>query len=659
MGEALPRYSIIIPAHNEQDRIEPLLRDFFASFQDSELIVVVNGCTDDTEERVRLACAGRGDVRLIVLPQPVGKGGAVRAGLMVARAPAVGFIDADGSTSAAEMRRLCESLDDADGVIASRWLKDSIVRVPQTRLRRFASRTFNAIVRVLFGLRFSDTQCGAKVFRTASLRPILHRLETANFAFDVDLLLLLSQARRRVVELPTVWEDRTGSRLHVVNSSMLMLAALLRLRLRHSPFHPLVPWLDRVVPTKPLRMRDHLRILILNWRDIRHPQAGGAERYLHEIARRLVARGHSVAWLTSGFPGAARSEVIDGISITRTGNAFSVYLAVPLEYLRSCVDRFDLIIDSENGIPFFSPMFSLKAKLCVMYHVHREVFLTQLRPPLSWLLAWIETSVMPFIYRNVTFVTISENTRDAMLSLRLSRRPIFVVPSGVDPALTPGPKSPRPTIVYLGRLKPYKRIDLLLRAFARVRRRLPDARLRIAGRGEDEARLRELAGQLELGEAITFEGFVDEARKRTLLQEAWIYATASLVEGWGISVIEANACGTPAVAFDVPGLREAIVDGVSGVVVPGAGALADDLADALTAILTDTSRRDTLIRGAVERAATFSWDAAADSMLAIMSAQFVQSDAGVILNEGVWHLPKASAHAGEGTQASEHSRTTG
>ncbi len=656
MSEALPRYSIIIPAHNEQDRIGPVVSDYLRSFQDSELIVVLNGCTDATQERVRATCDGRGDVRLVALPLAVGKGGAVRAGMMLARAPIIGFVDADGSTSAAEMRRLCEALGDADGVIASRWLEASVVRVPQTRLRRFASRAFNAIVRVMFGLPFSDTQCGAKVFRADALRPILHRLETANFAFDVDLLVLLSQSGRRIVELPTVWEDRTGSSLRVVPSSMLMLAALLRLRLRHSPFHPFVPWLDRVVPTKPLRMRDHLRILILNWRDIHHPQAGGAELYLHEIARRLVARGQSVSWLTSGFSGAPRHEVIDGVSITRTGNALTVYLAVPLEYLRSCVDRFDLIIDSENGIPFFSPMFSLKAKLCVMYHVHREVFLTQLRPPLSWLLAWIETRVMPFVYRHVTFVTISENTRDEMQRLRLTRRPIFVVPSGVDHLLLPGTKAAQPTILYLGRLKPYKRIDLLLRAFARVRTQLPEAQLRIAGRGEDAARLRALAEQLELGESVIFEGFVDEPRKRQLLQQAWVFATASLVEGWGISVIEANACGTPAVAFDVPGLREAIVDGVSGIIVPDRGALVEDFADAIAAVLSDKNRREALTRGAVERAATFSWDAATDAMLAIISHQFVEGDSGVVLNEGVWHLPQSPASAGP--QASEPSRTT-
>jgi glycosyltransferase involved in cell wall biosynthesis len=212
-----------------------------------------------------------------------------------------------------------------------------------------------------------------------------------------------------------------------------------------------------------------------------------------------------------------------------------------------------------------------------------------------------------------------------------------------------------PTILYLGRLKPYKRIDLLLRAFAALRPHVTDARLSIAGRGEDDARLRELAVQLELGESVVFEGFVDETRKRQLLQEAWVCATPSLMEGWGISVIEANACGTPAVAFDVPGLREAIVDQVSGVIVSAEGDLVGGLATALRAVLTDARLREALARGAVERAASFSWEAATDAMLAIVSQQFIEADSGVVLNEGVWHLPQTRHSKAE--RAPEPTRT--
>ncbi len=649
MQPAAPRYSIIIPAQNEADRIGPVLADYLQVFADSELIVVLNGCTDATEQRVREACGAGGEIRLINLPPAVGKGGAVRSGMLVARAPVVGYVDADGATSAAEMRRLCESLGDADALIASRWVRGARVVVPQTRARRFASRVFNLLVRLMFGLPFSDTQCGAKVFRTDAIAPILGRVETANLAFDVDVLVQLRRSRRRIVEVPTTWEDRAGSGLRLLPSALRMFGALVRLRVRDSFLHPLVPLVDRMMPSKPLRIRDHLSILILNWRDIRHPQAGGAELYLHEIARRLVVQGHSVRWLTARFKEAPRRESIDGIDVTRTGNALTVYAAIPLEYVRSCVNRFDLIIDSENGIPFFSPLFSLKPKLCLIHHVHQEVFLSQVRPPLSWLLAWLERRVMPLVYRNAGFVAISQDTRAEMLRLRFTRRPIPVVTSGVDGQLHPGSKSDQPSIVYVGRLKRYKRVDAVLRAFAAVNRQIPEAVLRIAGRGDDEPRLRRLAASLDIEHAVTFEGFVDEANKRRLLQEAWLFATASMMEGWGISVIEANACGTPAVAFDVPGLREAIVDGKTGALVASEPAMTA----AIVELLRDRTRREMLSRAAVAHAAGFSWDAAARAMLDAISAQFVERDHGVLLTSAGWQLQGAVAPPPEVARAQE------
>jgi glycosyltransferase involved in cell wall biosynthesis len=158
---------------------------------------------------------------------------------------------------------------------------------------------------------------------------------------------------------------------------------------------------------------------------------------------------------------------------------------------------------------------------------------------------------------------------------------------------------------------PYKRVDLLIAAFAEVRERVPDAVLCIAGSGPAEAGLRELVRSLRLDEAVTFEGFVDERRKRELLQSAWAFCNPSEMEGWGISIIEANACATPAVAFAVPGLREAILDGESGMLVPEGG----ELAKPIVRLLTDAPWRLRLEEGAKKRASAFSWDRTADAML--------------------------------------------
>ncbi|MBV8721237.1 MAG: glycosyltransferase [Candidatus Eremiobacteraeota bacterium] len=347
-----------------------------------------------------------------------------------------------------------------------------------------------------------------------------------------------------------------------------------------------------------------MRILIMNWRDPKHPQAGGAEAYLFEQARRWRAWGHQVEWLTAGFPGSSSRDVLESIPIRRTGNKVTVYFTLPIVYRREFAGRFDVIIDSSNGIPFFTPLFARTAKVSVVHHIHREVFRNHLPAWLACPLIWCEEHFVPWLYRDVTFITVSEDTRNELLRLGVSDDRIALIPNGVSASLMPGKKNERPMVVYLGRLKAYKLVNLLIEAFARVRDDLPDAKLYIAGTGDTRPQLERSVAELKLRDAVSFEGFVEESRKRELLQGAWVSVTPSEMEGWGITVIESNACGTPAIAFNVPGLRESIVEGVSGLLVSEG----DDLAPAIARVLHDGALRRRLSEGAVARAAEFSWE---------------------------------------------------
>jgi glycosyltransferase involved in cell wall biosynthesis len=629
-----PRYSVIVPAYNEEQRVEATLADYGRVFWDSEIIVVCNGCVDRTRPKVEQLQREFPNVHCIEIPHAVGKGGAVRVGFLHARAPFVGFVDADGATPARELRRLFESLGTNDGIIGSRWLPGARVFNAQPFSRRFASRVFNSLVRACFGLRFADTQCGAKVFRAEALQRVITHVETSNMAFDADLLLALKTASLKIVEEPTEWRDVKGSSVRLLPTSAKMLAALVRLRLQRSFFRIAIPLFDRLFPTQPIRTHDGLRILILNWRDPLHPQAGGAEAYLHEMAKHWIARGNSVEWLTASFKGAAREANFDGIKIRRTGNRWTVYAFVPFVYWKHFRDRFDIVIDSENGIPFFSPVFSMKPKICVMHHVHQRVFRTHLPFPASSLAAWLEGRLMPRVYKNTQFVAVSEDTRTEMDAYRLSALPVEVVHNGVDPDLTAGPKSSDPLVVYLGRLKPYKRLDRLIESFERVAKSVPNARLVIAGAGSDERRLRRLAAQAGLLERITFEGFVDHKRKCELLQQAWVFVHPSSMEGWGISVIEANACGTPAIAYRVPGLREAIKDGETGLLLDDG----EDLARPIVRVLLDEPLRAQLRSSAIRHSAAFSWQASADRFFEIMIGAVVGNAYGFVRRNGRWMI---------------------
>ncbi|HEY1727958.1 MAG TPA: glycosyltransferase [Candidatus Baltobacteraceae bacterium] len=635
-------YSIIIPGRNESARIESTLDDFAKTFYDSEIIVVLNGCTDATPAIVRGLRAQFSNIVVVEIEDAVGKGGAVRAGMLVAKAPVVAYVDADHATSAAELRRLCESLD-GDGIVASRWCKGAIVEVAQPFARRIASRVFNALVRAAFGLRFTDTQCGAKVFRTASIRDVLPYVETSNFAFDVDLLFAMKNAGMNVREVPTVWRDVEGSRLNLVPASARMFAAIVRLRIRNSFLRWVVPAFDRLFPTSPMRSHSGLNILILNWRDPEHPQAGGAEKYLHEMARRWVASGHAVEWLTARFPGAASTTTIDGVRVMRVGNAMSVYALLPIAYLRKFRDRFDVVIDAENGIPFFSPLFSMKPKICLVFHVHQQVLKKYLPAAIGSILIWAESWLMPRLYRTSKFVTISNDTREAMHAIGIPRQSVDIVYSGVDAEMVPGTKSLVPLFAYVGRLKVYKRVECIIEAFSAVRAAFPNAMLHIAGDGDDRGRLEECALRLGLAESVVFEGLVSQQRKVELLQSAWAYVSASEIEGWGIGVIEANACGTPALVYGVPGLREAVIDGVSGLVIEDGS----DLSPALLSIVRDEPLRRRLESGAVSRAREFSWDAAAQAMVDVAMHAVIGDYYGLAHLSGEWSLIKRVRNDGD------------
>ncbi|MBV8600229.1 MAG: glycosyltransferase family 4 protein, partial [Candidatus Eremiobacteraeota bacterium] len=213
------------------------------------------------------------------------------------------------------------------------------------------------------------------------------------------------------------------------------------------------------------------------------------------------------------------------------------------------------------------------------------------------------TRLVPLVYRNTRFLTISESTRREMEELHMSRRPIEIVVSGVPRELVPGAKAAEPTILYLGRLKAYKRIRELIDAFAAIRARIPNARLVIAGEGDDRASLEAYASQRG-GDAIAFTGRVDDATKLRLMQEAWVFGMPSSIEGWGIVVVEANACGTPAVAYDVQGLRDCIVDGRTGFLARDPA----EFAERLEAVLADDALRERLSREARAWAEQFSWD---------------------------------------------------
>jgi glycosyltransferase involved in cell wall biosynthesis len=359
-----------------------------------------------------------------------------------------------------------------------------------------------------------------------------------------------------------------------------------------------------------------LSLLVINWRDIKNPEAGGAEVHLHEIFKRIAAMGHHVTLLASAFDGSPPEETVEGIRVVRRGGKFSFNFCVPGACSALMRERrYDIVIDDINKIPFYTPVYIRKPVLALAHHLFAETIFLETFFPLAayvYLSEWL----IPVFYRNTRFVVVSQSTKDELVKRGLSEKRIGIVHNAVDRSMYKpdfGVKSATPMIGYVGRIKKYKCIEHLLRAARIVFDELPGARLVVAGSGDHLDALKTTAAEIGIADRTDFLGHVGEKEKVAMLQRVHAVANPSSKEGWGVTVIESNACGTPVVASDVPGLRDAVVDGESGFLVPHGDVEA--MAEKLRLLLQDQALRDTMSRKAVEWSARFSWDESARSLM--------------------------------------------
>ena len=357
-----------------------------------------------------------------------------------------------------------------------------------------------------------------------------------------------------------------------------------------------------------------LRILVVNWQDRRNPAAGGAEEHLHQVFGRLARRGHRVTLLCSGWSAGCRTEDVDGIRVHRTGGRYTFNVAAPLYYGRHLSDeRFDVVVEDLNKVPMLATRWAdARARLLIVHHLFGATAFREANVALASA-TWLFERIIPAVYRGLPCVAVSRSTRDDLIQRGLDASDISVIHNGV--ALDDlGPATNRflePTVAYLGRLKKYKRVDLVLQAVALLRERGMEAKVIVAGKGDARQTLEETARGLGILDSVRFAGFVPDHEKRDILARSWVHALTSPKEGWGIASVEASACGTATIASDSPGLRETVRHGETGLLVPHGDveALADALARAM-----EPAVRDRMGRAALAMAARFSWDGVADAI---------------------------------------------
>ena len=365
-----------------------------------------------------------------------------------------------------------------------------------------------------------------------------------------------------------------------------------------------------------------MRILALNWQDRKHPLAGGAEVHLHEILSRLGHAGHDIVLLCSRFAGAPPEERYDRMRVVRVGGRNTFNWTVPGAARRLLKQqRFDVVIDDINKIPFFSKRFATAPVLGIVHHLFGTAIYREVNPLAASYVYFME-SLVPRRYRDVPMMVVSESTRDDLVRRGMNAAMIRVVHNGIDHTRyrpdAAVAKSPTPMLSYLGRIKRYKSIDHLFSAASLLRDRFPGLSIHIIGAGDDMPRLQSVARHTAMDNCVTFHGFLDAEEKIRLIRRSWAVVCPSLKEGWGLTNIEANACGTPVVCADVPGLRDSVRAGETGLLYPY-GDIAS-LTDRLGLILSDAALRDRLATGALEWAARFNWDAAARDTEEILQA---------------------------------------
>ncbi len=362
-----------------------------------------------------------------------------------------------------------------------------------------------------------------------------------------------------------------------------------------------------------------LRVLYLSWRDRENPEAGGSETFVERTSEVLTDLGHDVTLFTSAFCGGARETRHGAVRVLRRGGRFTCYLRGMWHVARHRRD-YDVVIDVQNGVPFWSPLVSRAPVVSIIHHVHRDQWGVIFGPRVARFGWFLESKVAPRVYRRAHYVTVSQATRDDLAELGIAPERVDLVYSGNDlpehlERYAAIPRSDAPSLAVLGRLVPHKQVEIAIDLVADVSDAFPDLTLDVVGTGYWHDILVEHAAARGVADRVRFHGFVDEDTKHTLLARTWLLLMPSHKEGWGLTIVEAGLHGTPALAFShAGGPSESIRHEQTGI-------LCDDVAamrTALRELLSDAPRRQALGEAARRHAHSFDWTTSGRRLEAVL-----------------------------------------
>ncbi len=357
-----------------------------------------------------------------------------------------------------------------------------------------------------------------------------------------------------------------------------------------------------------------MNILILNWKDLKHPQVGGAEIIVYELAKRLVSMGHEVTWFCRSFKGGLPEETVEGIRVIRKGNLITMYIYAPIYYWKM-ERKPDVVIDMSNTIYWQTPLWAWKSKrIAYLNQLAQDVFYYEYPVLISRFGRFME-KLQYLLYFNTSFVCYAQSTKSDLISMGISSSRIRVFSLGIDhKRYVPGIKSKTPLFICVNRLVKMKRTDLAIKAMNLLNKIHPEAKLIIVGTGYDRPRLEKLRDDLDLQTTVTFSDenvwFFNKSQKDKkvqLMQKAWALVFPSVKEGWGMTVTESAACGTLSIVTDVTGLRDSVMKNKTGLIVSSNPTL-NELSKSMERIIVDSEFRNRLSKNAIQYSKNFNWE---------------------------------------------------
>lgn len=616
--------SLVVPAYKQENTIIRDIKNIENALSSLpyqyEIIVVVDGFLDKTFQKAVMLKSSK--IKILGYEKNQGKGYAVKYGMHRARGDIIGFIDSGMDINPKGLSMLIEHFKwyGADIIVGSK--RHPVSKISYPFVRKLISFTSQVFIRLLFGLRIRDTQVGIKVFKRKVIKKVLPKLLIKKYAFDIELLVVSNHLGfKRIFEAPIEikWSQGKGITNRNLWKILLLtfidvLAIFYRLKI-----------LNYYKDKKEIKNKKK-KILILNWRDIKNPSGGGAEILTHEIAKRWVEMGHEVIQISSIFTNAKEKETIDGVRIFRMGHPdirfffSSVHFKAFLYYMNNLRNEIDLVVDEIHGMPFFTPLFVRKKKIVLICEVAGNLWYETFGKVFGILGRSVEIFCLRFLYKNMHFITISNSTKQQLISEGINKEKIHVIPMGISvpDKLKEINKEKHPTIIFVGRLAKTKGVEDAIMAINKIKEKILNISFWIVGRGDEKyvRTLKKLVRKYKLGSNITFLGFVEEKNKFELMSKAHILVAPSVKEGWGLIVPEAGFVGTPSIVYDVPGLRDIVINGKNGIKISNNP---DLIAKEAINLFRNKKFYKKIQKGAIQSSRKYTWDDSAKIAFSIIN----------------------------------------